>query len=297
MSKICPKCNKEWPDEFIACPLDGTQLVSNPQQPDGFNLNLGDASAVSGGINMSDNHSVSHNSVSTTTHTVDSHDVVTNNIMQVEREKRPEEVRLEKMKLFRKACQDVFRDGVQTSEEKRKLDELQFQLGIDEETAAHIVESVRTTSSRKSAILGPVQQITFNNIKTAVLNNRTDVVNRLLPQLKAMVQKFSAEDIQYTYYMLKSIMTPGKCVEEYEQPHEDKYWQTFWTSVAYRRIGNIEKSEILVVDVGDKWIDTIPQGNAFVLATINALIDEDMETAKICMTKLPVTILNCYLCL
>ena len=83
MSKICPKCNKEWPDEFKACPLDGTPLVSKPQQPAGFSLNLGDANAISGGVNMSDNHSIN------TTSNVDSHDVITNNITQVEREKSP----------------------------------------------------------------------------------------------------------------------------------------------------------------------------------------------------------------
>ena len=67
---------------------------------------------------------------------------------------------------------------------------------------------------------------------------------------------------------------------EYESHYEDKYWQTFWSSIAYRRLGNIEKSEILVADVGDKWIDTIPQENVFILASVNALIDKDIDTAK-----------------
>lgn len=281
MSKICPNCNKTY-EEGKFCLLCGTPLVENTaaKPSAGSSLNLGDANAISGGVNVSDNHSVSQNTVNTTTHNVDSHNVITNHITQVAKDKTPEEVRLESMKIFRKACQDVFQDGVQTSEEKRRLDELQFQLGLDEETAAHIVESVRSMSVRKSAVLGPVQQITFNNIKTAILNNRTDMINRLLPQLKAMVQKFSSEELQYTYYMLQAVMAPESCVKDYERPHEDKYWQTFWSSVAYRRIGDIEHSEMLVVDVGDKWIDTIPQENVYVLATVNALIDGDMAIAK-----------------
>ena len=80
MPKICPNCNKVWPEEFMACPLDGTALVPKPQQPAGFNLNLGDANAISGGVSMSDNHSVSNNTVNTTTSNVDSHNVITNNI-------------------------------------------------------------------------------------------------------------------------------------------------------------------------------------------------------------------------
>ena len=55
---------------------------------------------------------------------------------------------------------------------------------------------------------------------------------------------------------------------------------SFWSSIAYRRVGNIEKSELLVADVGDKWIDTIPQENVFILATVNALIDNDSVSAK-----------------
>jgi hypothetical protein len=31
MPKICPKSKKEWPDDFMACPLDGTALISTPQ--------------------------------------------------------------------------------------------------------------------------------------------------------------------------------------------------------------------------------------------------------------------------
>ena len=80
--------------------------------------------------------------------------------------------------------------------------------------------------------------------------------------------------------MLQAVLHPKDCIDEYEKHYEDKYWQTFWSSIAYRRTGDIEKSELLVADVGDKWIDTIPQENVFILASVNALIDKDFETAK-----------------
>lgn len=274
MSKICPKCNKEWPDEFKACPLDGTPLVSKPQQPAGFSLNLGDANAISGGVNMSDNHSIN------TTSNVDSHNVITNNITQVEREKSPEEIKHERELAFREACLEVYSNGIMTSEQKRKLEDLQYRLGLDESSASKILSEVAKRSERKSSSLSPVHQITFNNIKTAINSNRLDLVNRLLAQMKAMVQRYSVEEIQFTYYMLQAVLHPKDCVEEYESHREDKYWQSFWSSIAYRRIGNIEKSELLVADVGDKWIDTIPQENVFILATVNALIDNDSVSAK-----------------
>ena len=280
MSKICPKCNKEWPDEFMTCPLDGSTLVSKPLQPAGFNLNLGDANAISGGVNMSDNHSVSNNTVNTTTSNVDSHNVITNHITQVEREKTPEELKHEKELAFRKECLKVLSDGIMTSEEKRKLEDLQYNLGLDDQSAKKILAEVTKRSERKSSILSPVHQITFNNIKTAINANRLDLVNRLMAQMKAMVRRYSVEEIQFTYYMLQAVLHPKDCIDEYEKHYEDKYWQTFWSSIAYRRTGDIEKSELLVADVGDKWIDTIPQENVFILASVNALIDKDFETAK-----------------
>ena len=280
MSKICPKCNKEWPDDFMACPLDGTALISKPQQPAGFNLNLGDANAISGGVNMSDNHSVSNNTVNTTTSNVDSHNVITNNITQVEREKTSEELKHEKELAFREECLKVYSNGIMTSEGKRKLDDLRYRLGLDENSANKILSEVAKRSERKSSSLSPVHQITYNNIKTAINANRLDMVNRLMAQMKAMVQRYSAEEIQFTYYMLQAVLHPKECTEEYESHYEDKYWQAFWSSIAYRRLGNIEKSELLVADVGDKWTDTIPQENVFILASVNALVDKDIETAK-----------------
>ena len=280
MSKICPKCNKEWPDEFIACPLDGAVLISNPQQPAGFTLNLGDANAISGGVNMSDNHSVSNNTVNTTTSNVDSHNVITNNITHIEREKTLEELKHEKELAYREECLKVYSNGIMTSDGKRKLDDLRYQLGLDESFANKILSEVTKHLERKSSSLSPVHQITYGNIKTAIIANRLDLVNRLMAQMKAMVQRYSSEEIQFTYYMLQAVIHPEECTEEYESHYEDKYWQTFWSSIAYRRLGNIEKSELLVADIGDKWTDTIPQENVFVLASVNALIDKDIDTAK-----------------
>lgn len=278
MPKICqnPQCScynqGSFPDVLNECPVCKTPFTT--PHNGGFSLNLGDANAISGGVNMSDNHSIN------TTSNVDSHNVITNNFTQVEREKSPEEIKHERELAFREACLEVYSNGIMTSEQKRKLEDLQYRLGLDESSASKILSEVAKRSERKSSSLSPVHQITFNNIKTAINSNRLDLVDRLLAQMKAMVQRYSVEEIQFTYYMLQAVLHPKDCVEEYESHREDKYWQSFWSSIAYRRIGNIEKSELLVADVGDKWIDTIPQENVFILATINALIDNDSVSAK-----------------
>lgn len=287
MSKVCPKCNKEWPDDFMACPLDGTPLISKPQ-PTGFSLNLGDANAISGGINMSDNHSImtsdSHNvdSHNVTTHTVDSHNVITNNITQIEREKRPEEILLEKKQEYRAACQEVMKDGLITAESRIKLNNLQFNLGLDKTIAATIFDEVRSLSlqQRRLTTLGPVQKILINNIKSAIESNRVDLIERQLPQLKVIAAKYDVDEVQCLYYMLMAILHPAECVNQFEHQHEDRYWQTYWSSLAYRRIGDVHRSEEVFTSELEKWNDVISEENTFILAALNAVLDDNIDTVQ-----------------
>lgn len=294
MAKICPKCNKEWPDDFLACPLDGETLVNKPQTPSGFNLNLGDANAISGGVNMSDNHSVSNTSDShnvdshnvdshnVTTHNVDSHNVITTNITQIEREKRPEEILLENKQTFRLACQEVMKDGLVTADARISLNNLQFKLGLDKAVAATIFDEVRKLSlqSRRSTTLTPVQKIVLNNTKTAISNNRVDMIERLLPQLKVIVEKFEVDEVHCLYYMLQSMLHPAEFVNDFEGQREDRYWQTYWADVAYRRLGDTTRSDEVINTELDKWLAIYPEENTYVLAAINYTLDEEMDNAR-----------------
>lgn len=51
----CPNCNKEFDGKF--CQECGTKLIEEPSAG-GFNLNFGDANAISGDINLHDSHNV-----------------------------------------------------------------------------------------------------------------------------------------------------------------------------------------------------------------------------------------------
>lgn len=268
-NKFCrnPHCscyeNVPFPESMQVCPVCHTPF-DVPQQTEraGLSLNLGDANAISGGVNMTDQR------------------IITNNITQIEREKSAEELKHEREVAFREACLKVYSDGLMTSAERLKLDDLRYRLGLDEAAALQIMADVAKRCERKSTALSPVHQVALGNVKAAIRANQVDVVERLMGQMKAMVQRYAVEDVQYTYYMLQAVLHPSECVEEYTQQREDKYWQSFWASVAFRRMGDIEKSELLVADIGDKWLDTIPQENVFVLATVNALIDGDKMMAK-----------------
>ena len=281
MAKICPKCNKEWPDEFMVCPMDQTTLVAKPQQPSGFSLNLGDANAISGGVNMSDNHSVSNNTVNTSTSNVDSHNVITNNITQVEREKTPEELKHELELAYREECQKEYVNGILTLDGKRKLEDLQYRLGLSESSANKILSEVAKHSERKSTSLSVAHKATLNRIKKALGGNQKAQLNLFLSQMKAMVECYSIEEVEYIYYMLLAILYPDKCIQEYENHKEDKYWQTFWSSIAYCRVGNIDLSARLAADVDRKWSETMPQQNTLILYAINGLVNKDLEGAEV----------------
>lgn len=100
MSKICPICHKKYEAGKFCLDCGISLIEDQPTQQQvggGFSLNLGDANAISGGVNMSDNHSTNNNTVNTTTSNVDSHNVIntTNHITQIERENRLEETLLE----------------------------------------------------------------------------------------------------------------------------------------------------------------------------------------------------------
>lgn len=284
MSNICPKCSKEWPDEFTTCPVDQTPLIRKTQQTDGINLNLGDANAISGGISISDNRTVNNNTFNSTTNKIDSHNVI-NNITHIERNKSSEELLHEKKLAYRKACQDAFSYGVLSSDESKKLEEYRNTLGLDTETAKRIFTDVRSNSSRKYATLGPVQQIAFDKIKSAISQNQVDVVLRLFSELKAIAQSYSNEEVLFTYYMLQAILFPKDCIKAFETRTEDSYWQTFWVSIAYKKISKNGEAMSVSAELRDKWMDLMPAENEFILAATNNVVENELANAKICFAN------------
>ena len=52
----CPKCNQEQDGKF--CLECGSPLIEKSASQGGFNLNLGDANAISGGLNLTDSLNV-----------------------------------------------------------------------------------------------------------------------------------------------------------------------------------------------------------------------------------------------
>lgn len=75
----CPNCNKEYDGKF--CPECGTKLIDKPSAS-GFNINLGDANAISGGVNVESTTNIQNvdNSVTNIDNTVNNIDQRVTNI-------------------------------------------------------------------------------------------------------------------------------------------------------------------------------------------------------------------------
>ena len=95
----CPKCNQEQDGKF--CPECGTPLIEKPASQGGFNLNLGDANAISGGVNLSDSHNV--------TNVDNSQDYSTN--IHIEATKSAEQLAQENEERFIQVAQQRLSDG------------------------------------------------------------------------------------------------------------------------------------------------------------------------------------------
>ena len=54
----CPNCKQEFEGKF--CPECGTKLIEKPALEGGMSINLGDANAISGDINLHDSHDVTN---------------------------------------------------------------------------------------------------------------------------------------------------------------------------------------------------------------------------------------------
>ncbi len=242
----CPNCKQEFDGKF--CPECGTQLIDAPQSA-GISINLGDANAISGGIN------------------IDSHNVT--NIVH-ERQKHKEEIHLDKVREYKALCEVVYADGVMTCEESRQLENLRLSLGLDSVEADSIRENVRQLRLRQSQnLLNPMMRITLQQIVGMARNGKIDMLKQNFSRLEVMAEKYDAEEVQFYYYLILSGLNPNKCVKLYESRTSDNYWQAFWTYVAYQNVGELSKAQTIMAEM-ESWTNQ-PYGNMALLATADSL--------------------------
>ena len=165
----CSKCNAHYDDPQVKfCSQCGGQVVADSLQNDtssGVNINLGDANAISGGLHIS-------------------------NVVH-ERQKHREEIHQESVVKYKLLCEQVYADGVMTSDEARQLENLRLTLGLPSEEANQIREQIRQLRLNQSqTLLNPMQRMTLQQIVTMARNGKIDLLRSSFPRLEAMAQKY-----------------------------------------------------------------------------------------------------------
>ena len=253
---FCPNCKQEYDGKF--CPECGTKLIEKPMAS-GAALNLsGDANAISGGIHMTDSHNV---------HVVH------------ERQKHREEIHQEAVVKFKQLCEQVYADGVMTSDEARQLEDLRLTLGLPTEEANQIREQVRQLRLQKAqTLLNPMQRMILQQVVTMAKNGKIDLLRSSFPRLEAMAQKYDVDEVQFYYYLILAGLEPSRCIKLYEERPSDNYWQQFWTFMAYQNMEELEKAQLIMAEM-EAWTDR-PYGNMAMMATVSSLYTYWQDTTQ-----------------
>lgn len=256
----CPKCNQEQDGKF--CPECGTPLIEKPASQGGFNLNLGDANAISGGVNLSDSHNV--------TNVDNSQDYSTN--IHVEATKSSEQLAQENEDRFLQAVQQRLSDGIFDAVKQAELDQIALQCHIPQEKARDIIAKMRKSAVALQGEIGNeflVQQ-TLQEIFNAVRQNQVEVLRRRLPTLKQLAEKSTEANVQFYYNMLLASLTPEASTIEFLNAHTDNYWQLFWVHVAHVKLNHIDNATALLARLGGFGA---PRGDIALLMAIDNLSD------------------------
>lgn len=267
----CTNCNKEYEGKF--CPECGTKLIEKPATG-GFNISLGDANAISGGINLHHNVQNVDNSV----HNITNNSSVVNNI--VERQKTASEELQEKKLQFNLLLDEILADNVLTEEEKLILKNHQLQIGLDDATAQVLIDNARRrvrNNVRQESLgvaAGPVKQLTM-----LFLTNQTEKINAMIPRMAGLARNFKVDEVQHKYFVALAAMNPEELIRLDESDLSDNYWRSYWAYIAYRKLGKNDKAEDILWGLLPSF-ETYSAENITLLQCVSDIADFGESAAK-----------------
>ena len=234
MSKICPNCNEVFDDSHGFCSNCGSRLIDNVDVNPV--LNLGDANAISGGVNINQSKNI-------TSHDTHYHTTT------VERLKSDSELKLDATNQLRAKAEEIMAErGRIDSVAMGQLRPLALQLGIDDDAFKSIIKEVRSNRNGSASGLSAANARYLQQAQQAVQTNDMDGLSNLTPRLEAMAAISQDDNVQYLYYLSLSILYPIKSMEVYERQTDENYWRSFWTIISYIRTGKYaEATKVLAL--------------------------------------------------
>ena len=287
----CPNCNQEYDGRF--CPECGTKLIEKPVSSDGPSINLGDANAINGNINVTDSRYIHHEdksvhnvtNTSTTVNnitntTVNDHSSHVTNITNVAAKKTKMELLQERRTKYLNACKRAYEDNVLEQEELLMLDSLRLELELDKATADSLLEQVHSLVIRNAqkTELTVIAKSCLKQLTDYLRKNETAAIIRQIDEIEALADKFTNDELQRKFYLVLAALKPEKCIEKYESTKIDNYWLDFWACLAYQKEGKANKAAQLLLQLEDKY-PSYPADNVTLLSVACAYIVKDKKGA------------------
>lgn len=267
----CPNCKQEFEGKF--CPECGTKLIEKPALEGGMSINLGDANAISGDINLHDSHDVTN--VDNSVHNITNN---TTNITNIAAQKTEMELLQERKVEFMKIVNQTLADGVISQEEMMLLENERLRIGLDAISAKRLIESAKNNIINMSKSgLNPTQLVIMKQITKMIDDNDTERLGRQLSRLEGIANSTNDEHTQFIYYLSVAALDPDKLISEYESSTSDDYWMVFWSYIAYTKKNDFKKAEDVLNRLSLN--SAYSYENTVLLSTVGAMREFGNETA------------------
>lgn len=263
MSKICPNCKQEFDDSAIFCASCGGKLE---KKKDNWQVNVGDAAAISGGVNINQSHNI-------TSHDNHYHSTIH------ERQKSDEEIKLEALNQIRTAINEIL-------DEKNIIDEKSFlhlkakagEKGIDDVALQRVINEVKDLHKKKNT-LSATNLKYIQNAQRAIEINDMKSFEDLSTRIEKIASVSLLDDVQYLAYLNKTVFNQEGIIEKYEASIAQNYWLTFWTIVTFLRSKKIEEA-INILGVFSPESYGKSEDDSFLLEAYNNIVQGNIQQAE-----------------